>query len=250
MINLRTPGDGPLWLPAFAASIVAAFKSIMAAPFRLWNVATAGLPPAADWKQGLIYDSSTGTIRYSDGTSWIELKNAALFVLKAGDTMTGPLVISKAGADGDFDLVDTNATSAGGGGRIRIRSTKPTAAGHRIGVAHFAAIDSSAVVQNAAAIEAFAEENWGTLAGEGTYLSVGVTAPGAFARVAALLIQSIGTTVLGWIKPSSYTVAGAPSASASGAGAMIYVSNEIGGAVPAFSDGTNWRRVTDRAVIS
>jgi hypothetical protein len=134
MINLRTPGDGPLWLPAFAASIVAAFKSIMAAPFRLWNVATAGLPPAADWKQGLIYDSTTGTIRYSDGTSWIELKNAGLFVLKAGDTMTGPLVISKAGADGDFDLVDTNATSAGGGGRIRIRSTKPTAAGHRIGV--------------------------------------------------------------------------------------------------------------------
>lgn len=31
---------------------------------------------------------------------------------------------------------------------------------------------------------------------------------------------------------------------------MIYVSNETGGAVPAFSDGTNWRRVTDRAVVS
>ena len=31
---------------------------------------------------------------------------------------------------------------------------------------------------------------------------------------------------------------------------MIYVSNESGGAVIAFSDGTNWRRVTDRAVIS
>lgn len=33
-------------------------------------------------------------------------------------------------------------------------------------------------------------------------------------------------------------------------GAMVYVSNETGGAVPAFSDGTNWRRVTDRAVVS
>lgn len=31
---------------------------------------------------------------------------------------------------------------------------------------------------------------------------------------------------------------------------MIYVSNEAGGAVPAFSDGTNWRRVTDRAIVS
>jgi hypothetical protein len=52
------------------------------------------------------------------------------------------------------------------------------------------------------------------------------------------------------IRPGSYTVATVPSASAAGAGAMIYVSNEAGGAVPAFSDGTNWRRVTDRAIIS
>ena len=48
----------------------------------------------------------------------------------------------------------------------------------------------------------------------------------------------------------STTVSGAPSASTEGAGAIIYVSDEVGGAVLAFSDGTNWRRVTDRAVIS
>ena len=47
----------------------------------------------------------------------------------------------------------------------------------------------------------------------------------------------------------SYTVATVPSA-ASNARKFIYVSNEVGGAVPAFSDGTVWRRVTDRAVIS
>lgn len=52
------------------------------------------------------------------------------------------------------------------------------------------------------------------------------------------------------IKPASYTVGTVPSASAHGPGAMIYVSNDAGGAVPAFSDGTNWLRVTDRAVIS
>lgn len=46
----------------------------------------------------------------------------------------------------------------------------------------------------------------------------------------------------------SYTVSTLPSASI--AGGMIYVSNESGGAVPAFSDGTNWRRVTDRAIVS
>jgi hypothetical protein len=47
----------------------------------------------------------------------------------------------------------------------------------------------------------------------------------------------------------SYTVAGVPSAATYARG-LIYVSNETGGAVIAFSDGTNWRRVTDRAVIA
>lgn len=31
---------------------------------------------------------------------------------------------------------------------------------------------------------------------------------------------------------------------------LIYVSDETGGATVAFSDGTNWRRVQDRAVVS
>jgi len=46
----------------------------------------------------------------------------------------------------------------------------------------------------------------------------------------------------------SYTANALPSASI--AGSMIYVTNETGGAVPAFADGTNWRRVTDRAIVS
>lgn len=31
---------------------------------------------------------------------------------------------------------------------------------------------------------------------------------------------------------------------------LIYVNDDIGGAVLAFSDGTNWRRLTDRSVVS
>lgn len=46
----------------------------------------------------------------------------------------------------------------------------------------------------------------------------------------------------------SFTVATLPPATL--AGGIIYVSNEVGGAVLAFSDGTNWRRVTDRAIVS
>lgn len=46
----------------------------------------------------------------------------------------------------------------------------------------------------------------------------------------------------------SYTVGTLPSASP--AGKQIYVSDESGGAVPAFSDGANWRRVTDRSIVT
>jgi hypothetical protein len=47
---------------------------------------------------------------------------------------------------------------------------------------------------------------------------------------------------------ASFTVATLPAALP--AGQIIYVSNEAGGPVPAFSDGVNWRRSTDRAIVS
>ena len=50
-------------------------------------------------------------------------------------------------------------------------------------------------------------------------------------------------------RPAAYTVATVPDATTR-TSVTIYVSDESGGAVLAFSDGTNWRRVTDRAIIS
>ena len=44
-----------------------------------------------------------------------------------------------------------------------------------------------------------------------------------------------------------YTVATLPAVSDK---RLILVTNETGGAVTAFSDGTNWRRTTDRAIVS
>jgi hypothetical protein len=67
---------------------------------------------------------------------------------------------------------------------------------------------------------------------------------------------NLGTiTTGGIVTPSllllpSYTVAGLSSLSADPAGQFVFCSNESGGSVPAFSDGTNWRRVTDRAIVS
>lgn len=96
----------------------------------------------------------------------------------------------------------------------------------------------------------------------GAELLFEVTANGTTALTERMRISNAGNVGIGTFSPTttldvagpikcgSYTVGTAPSASAVGAGAEIYVSNESGGAVLAFSDATNWRRVTDRAVIS
>jgi hypothetical protein len=76
------------------------------------------------------------------------------------------------------------------------------------------------------------------------------TFTGAIEAKAGATITGSLETQNGSIRPGLYTVATVPSASAAGNGAMIYVTDEIGGPVPAFSDGTNWRRVTDRTTIS
>jgi len=61
--------------------------------------------------------------------------------------------------------------------------------------------------------------------------------------------QRLNDNLLGdQVQLASYTVAELPDAST--ASGLIYVSDESGGAVPAFSDGTDWRRVTDRTVVS
>lgn len=65
----------------------------------------------------------------------------------------------------------------------------------------------------------------------------------------SLFREAVGARLNGAVMLQVYTVAGVPAA-ASYEGGLIYVSNETGGAVPAFSDGTNWRRVTDRVIVS
>lgn len=60
---------------------------------------------------------------------------------------------------------------------------------------------------------------------------------------------SIRDRMNGPFELQSYALADVPAAE-NYTGFMIYVTDESGGAVPAFSDGTDWRRVTDRSVIS
>ena len=55
------------------------------------------------------------------------------------------------------------------------------------------------------------------------------------------------------LKVASYTVADLATAALAASlweSSIVYVSDEAGGATLAFSDGTNWRRAQDRAIVS
>lgn len=56
--------------------------------------------------------------------------------------------------------------------------------------------------------------------------------------------------VNGPVRVGTSTVAALPSATTLGAGTILYVSNAAGGAELAYSDGTNWRRASDRTVVT
>jgi hypothetical protein len=70
---------------------------------------------------------------------------------------------------------------------------------------------------------------------------------------AANIVVDYGVVTVDDRQPTShdsYTVAEANALTYINPGDMIFVSNETGGATMAFYDGTDWRRITDRAVIS
>ena len=76
-------------------------------------------------------------------------------------------------------------------------------------------------------------------------LHLKVSANGTTWREALVLTAATGTPRVPSVAKGSL-----PSAATATAGAIVHVPDESGGAVLAFSDGANWRRVTDRAVVS
>lgn len=161
------------------------------------------------------------------------LESAANFVPKAGGTFTGPLAVGWAGPP--VNTLDVRA--AAGSVSIRIADLTPQTLG-------FLAAASGIMGGASSASLGIRAEAGLEFSGGGNARHLSITTTGAVNMGGTNNVIDAARA----FQLRSYTVATVPTASP--AGRTVYVSNESGGAVQAFSDGTSWRRVTDRAVIS
>jgi len=166
---------------------------------------------------GLVW-TSDGTI-FSSISTWLRRRGAANICLGNVDTATLVAqtisVQSASGTDTSaaaavFTLDGAQGTGTGAGGDVRVRVAP----------------------------------NGSTGASQNTLVEAIRWRATDRATVCAGAVIAGGPVVL-----PSFTVGTVPSASLWTRG-LIYVSDDVGGATPSFSDGTNWRRVADRAVVS
>lgn len=199
----------------------------------------------------------------ADGAAWVEcmrLTASGKIGLGTSAPVT-PLHIEKSSAQ--LAIVQTGTPGpASGGGALCYAKELPTGADDRLGFNLFGSRGGAELSYNAAGFSVHAAAAWTAGVSHPTYFRFDTTAAGSTTRTEKLRITDsgsvgIGTTtptaklhVAGEIRVGSYTVSALPAAAASGAGAIVHVSNESGGAVLVFSDGTSWRRVTDRAIVS
>ncbi len=215
----------------------------------------------ATWKDAFVIDGASGNV----GVGASPGANQRLFIrgMNVVDNDSGDLHIQKENF-WTLMFLDTFSGTAGHSGfsiqrRARGSIAAPAAVQNGDGIGGFsfrAYAPSGAFVQTALIYTLVDAAPSGASVPTAMGFYTGTT--GAVER---LRITSAGNVGIGMASPAvkldidgparvkSYTVAGVPAASA-GAGQIIFVSNETGGAVLAFSDGTNWRRVTDRAVVS
>lgn len=208
--------------------------------------------------ENILNSNTTHTERFHS-SSWTP-GNQVLngnFTFQGSTKFGGSETISPNGA---IDIVGTDAAtarirtmrfqaSANGAGAIQVghsRGTEGTASallsGDRIG--QFLFVGDDGTTQNGAGpvMRSFTTENWGSSA-KGSKITFETIKNGATAETLGLTISEHG-----YPEVPSYVVASLPNVG--GGTGIIYVSDETGGATLAFSDGTNWRRVQDRAIVA
>jgi hypothetical protein len=216
------------------------------------------------WHEAMVVDKDTGNVGF--GTN---VPGARAVVSDNATPAPAPI------AGVTLHVVGANATNGrilfdgfGGAGTMTFRRSRSTAAapsavGTNDQMGSFQAYGYGATGYSSGSRATFnfvAAQDW-TDTAQGTYARIQLTPNGSATqgevfrwlgngdvRIGSDGVAACKLDVDGPVRVKSYTVAGLPSATA--VGQLIHVSNETGGAVMAFSDGTNWRRVTDRAIVA
>lgn len=80
MLEVRSEAGAPAWAGRLTLSINKALRGLAwpADPIRIAEVATAAeLPPAGDWRAGLVFVASIQRLAVSTGTNWIRTDTGA-----------------------------------------------------------------------------------------------------------------------------------------------------------------------------
>ncbi|MBD3665145.1 DUF2793 domain-containing protein [Sulfitobacter aestuariivivens] len=228
----------------------------------LQNLPFVGVQTAADTTNRLAVSSDATLLNHAGGGHQLKLNKAG-----AGDTasllfqtgFSGRAELGTTGSDGFAIKVSSDGGSFvnamlvdGSNGHVAIGQATPDQA---LTVAANA-VEPSVQVRNLGGTGGAAFRMTDDLSGGDWKFKI--KADGSFKlrnETAATDVLQIANapyvaSFLGPVGLPSFTVATLPAAGTAGAGAQLYVSDEAGGAVPAFSDGTSWRRVTDRAIVS
>lgn len=245
--------------PARAAlEIQAANADDLAAPVVLSSshINVSGVANMTSGVAGVIIECETGAT-FGPISVRMRITGSAtpVVVNNAGGTLTGPIFL-------DIDTDTTPILSGTGSGSSVIKQVSTatqTALDLKANLAGATFTGPVGVSGNAPAMiitetdAAVDEKKWNFGLANGGNLKIQTLNDAGAGAVDAITIFRTGTALDGisfgakaGLKP--YTVAGLPAVGS--AGFMIFVTNEAGGAVPAFSDGTNWRRVTDRLIVS
>jgi hypothetical protein len=215
---------------------------------------------------GLLGDNQLSFKVSGDGGAFTE-------VLRA-DTITGHLALQRANADRTLHLggasnpgIRLQEDGSGGYGELVNTSTSQTLLSHFSPPGKDALIDLAPIPADGTSSAAFRFFR-STNTSHGCYLTIHagdgtaafnhqlsgkwdsyLQAASGNMRIGSSTPPVCKLDVNGPVRVGSYNVAALPAASA-GAGQIIYVADEAGGSVLAFSDGANWRRLTDRLVVT
>lgn len=239
-----TPGEGDVYiLPAGASG-------------EAWDAATAGnlaayqdgawafVSPGEGWI-AYVRDEALPLVFGAGSWSNLTVREASLFGVNAAPDTTNRLAVKS-----DAELLSHDDVTPGSGDARKVIN--------RADSARTASVLFQSGFQGAAEIGLCGDDDFTLrVSADGLAFEDALrvsTDTGDFSLDGKVAVGKAAATcaldVAGPIRCGAYTMATLPSASATGAGAIIHIYNESGGATLAFSDGTNWRRVADRAVVS